>query len=337
MASGGVKQRRAVTRADVARYAQVSSAVVSYVVNEGPKKVAPATAARVREAIEVLGYSPNISARSLKRGTTEMLGLVLPDIGNPFFADYAHEVTVAAADQGYALLVATSEGRGPTETQLVNDLVSRRVDGLMITTVWSQWDLAKVRHPDPPTVLLNCPYAAPGYASVGPAALEGTRQVVGHLIDVHGHRSIGLVMGESSEEDIPPVRERGWLEALASAGLPPGPIGRRPFTREGGHEIGLKMLTSAEPPSAIFASSDLLAIGVLRAARELSLNVPNDVALVSFDGTSESEYCWPPLTVTRQPVREMAKAAVRAVLDPERPLSNELFDMELVIRNSCGC
>jgi len=337
MASGGVKQRRAVTRADVARYAQVSSAVVSYVVNEGPKKVAPATAARVREAIEVLGYSPNISARSLKRGTTEMLGLVLPDIGNPFFADYAHEVTVAAADQGYALLVATSEGRGPTETQLVNDLVRRRVDGLMITTVWSQWDLAKVRHPDPPTVLLNCPYAAPGYASVGPAALEGTRHVVGHLIDVHGHRSIGLVMGESSEEDIPPVRERGWLEALASAGLPPGPIGRRPFTREGGHEIGLKMLTSAEPPSAIFASSDLLAIGVLRAARELSLNVPNDVALVSFDGTSESEYCWPPLTVTRQPVREMAKAAVRAVLDPERPLSNELFDMELVIRNSCGC
>ena len=337
MASGGVKQRRAVTRADVARYAQVSSAVVSYVVNEGPKKVAPATAARVREAIEVLGYSPNISARSLKRGTTEMLGLVLPDIGNPFFADYAHEVTVAAADQGYALLVATSEGRGPTETQLVNDLVRRRVDGLMITTVWSQWDLVKVRHPDPPTVLLNCPYAAPGYASVGPAALEGTRHVVGHLIDVHGHRSIGLVMGESSEEDIPPVRERGWLEALASAGLPPGPIGRRPFTREGGHEIGLKMLTSAEPPSAIFASSDLLAIGVLRAARELSLNVPNDVALVSFDGTSESEYCWPPLTVTRQPVREMAKAAVRAVLDPERPLSNELFDMELVIRNSCGC
>ncbi len=337
MADGGLKQRRAVTRADVARYARVSSAVVSYVVNDGPKKVAPETAARVRDAIDVLGYRPNISARALKRGTTEMLGLLIPDISNLFFAEYAHEIELAAAREGYALVMATSGGDKTTEARLANDLEARRVDGLLISTVFSRWEIAALRHPTPPTVLFDCQYQAAGYATIGPHARQGTRQVVEHLIDVHGHRSIALLMGESTEEAFPSNREKGWLDALSAAGLPPGPIKRGPFTHEEGYELGKELLAGSSPPTAILASSDRLAVGALRAIREHDLTVPGDLALVSFDGTSEAEYCWPPLTTARQPVREMATAAVQAILDPDRAPGLQLFDMEIVIRQSCGC
>src|SRR4249919_1103656 len=104
------RRLRPPTRADVARYAGVSTAVVSYVVNDGPRRVAPETAARVRAAIEILKYRPNVNARALKKGSTEMLGVVLPDITNPFFAEYARAIEIAAAAHGYVLVVANSNG-----------------------------------------------------------------------------------------------------------------------------------------------------------------------------------------------------------------------------------
>ena len=113
-----LQKGRPSTRADVARYAGVSTAVVSYVVNDGPRRVAPETAARVRAAIEILKYRPNVNARALKKGSTEMLGVVLPDITNPFYAEYAHALEVAAAAHGYVLVVATSDSNDVQETGL---------------------------------------------------------------------------------------------------------------------------------------------------------------------------------------------------------------------------
>src|SRR4249919_4237704 len=129
------RRLRPPTRADVARYAGVSTAVVSYVVNDGPRRVAPATAARVRAAIEILKYRPNVNASALKKGSTEMLGVVLPDITNPFYAEYAHALVVAAAAHGYVLAVATSDANEAQERRIVNDLANRHVDGMLISTV----------------------------------------------------------------------------------------------------------------------------------------------------------------------------------------------------------
>ena len=120
--------RRPVTRADVARYAGVSTAVVSYVMNDGPKPVAAATAARVRRAIEVLGYRPNLSARALRSGSTRMLALVVSDISNPFFADYALQVQAEAGSRGYAVLMANAHGDPAMESQIVDDLIDRIMD-----------------------------------------------------------------------------------------------------------------------------------------------------------------------------------------------------------------
>jgi LacI family transcriptional regulator len=326
---------RPATRADVARYAGVSTAVVSYVVNDGPRRVAPETAARVRAAIEILNYRPNVNARALKKGSTEMLGVVLPDITNPFFAEYARALEIAAAAHGHVLVVATSDGEEANERRIVSDLANRHVDGLIIATVLPPSGFRAVALPGRPTVLINCSTPFSGYPAVGPASQEGARALVDHLITVHGHESVALIMGESSEP-VPEPRERGWSDAFQAHKLPPGPVVRTNFSREGGYEAAVRLLNWPTQPSAIFAASDQLCTGALRAIREAGLRCPDDIAVVSFDGTPEAEYCWPPLTVARQPIQTMAEAAVSAVLNGSAA-RYQRFDTEIVIRESCGC
>jgi LacI family transcriptional regulator len=328
--------RRSVTRADVARYAGVSSAVVSYVVNNGPKRVAPATAARVREAIAVLGYRPNLSARALKRGSTQMLGLVVHDSSNPFFGTFALEITVEAARRGYVVLMINSRADIEMEQQALDDLVGRQVDGVILASTQPLAFGLSHHSSAVPAVLIDSSVAVPGHFSLGPDALNAARLVVEHLIEVHGHTSIGIVIGnDGSDLD---RREEGWQIALHAAGLPDGPIARTPFSREGGYRGGRRLLASRDRPTAIFASSDLQAVGLLKAIREQGLSVPADIAVVSFDGTAESEYCSPPLTVVRQPIAEMAIRAVDRLLAKNvRPGVHEKFTMELVVRESCGC
>lgn len=329
--------RRAVTRADVARYAGVSTAVVSYVVNQGPRPVAASTAARVHEAIELLGYQPNLSARALKIGSTRMLGMVVSDISNPFFADFALEIEAEAGARGYALALANSHADAATESKVVADLIARQVDGLILASV----DARPERLYDPlrfarDVVVIDCPKPMPGYWTIGANGARGSQLAVEHLIEVHGHSSVALVVGEAFPAA--DLREQGWQTATRLAGQRDGPIVRTAFSREGGYQAGLRLLQTRNPPTAVFTSSDLQAIGVLRAIRESGMRTPDDVAIVAFDGTEESEFCWPPLTVARQPVREMALSAVARVLEPsDDPEGHELFDMSIVVRQSCGC
>lgn len=332
---------RAVTRSDVARYAQVSSAVVSYVVNGGPKRVAPATERRVREAVELLGYRPNLNARALKRGVTEMIGFVLPDSSNPFFAEFAHAIEVAATERGHALIMANSDYSTGTETQLIRDLAGRQVDGVLVATTGRWSEGPGVQGGRTPILVVNSEQAVPGQGSIGPNFFQGGRDATQHLIEVHGYTSVAMTVGDIDRFH-PNSREAGYLDAVRSAGLSDGMIARVSFSRAGGYAAGQRMLGqerrgSGRLPRAIFTSSDQQAIGLLRAIREGGLRVPEDIALVSFDGTSESEYCWPPLTVIRQPIWAMAVRAVETILDPQRSDEHQMFDLELVVRRSCGC
>ena len=158
----------------------------------------------------------------------------------------------------------------------------------------------------------------PGFASVGLDGAQGARLAVEHLVGVHGHRRIGIALGDAAH-DLEDPREIGWREALRAAGLPEGPVARVPWTRDGGYEAGRLLLDSPDPPTAVFACSDLLAVGLLRAGHERGLALPGDLAVVSFDGTKEAEYSWPPLTVVAQPIAAMAREAVSLALDPARP------------------
>ena len=325
---------RAVTRADVARYAGVSTAVVSYVINDGPKPVAPATAARVRAAIDRLAYRPNGNARALRTGTTQMLGLVLSDSTNPYFVELAAAIERAGANRGHALMMGNSHGDRSQELQLIGDLTRRQADGIMVAILGRPayaLDLARL---SVPIVWLDASEPVTGFSSLGSDGRQGAALGVGHLIEQHGHTSIGLVIGDLGTGD---PREQGWRETLRAAGLPDGPVARVPWTREGGLEGGLQLLAGPDRPTAVLASSDLQAIGLLRAARELGLRVPDDLAVVSFDGTKESPFSSPSLTVVRQDIEGMAELAVALTLDRERTPSHHAFGTQLVIRESCGC
>ncbi len=158
-----------------------------------------------------------------------------------------------------------------------------------------------------------------------------------HPITVHQLASVALIMGKSSDS-VPEPRERGWTAAFRAHDLPPGPIVRTSFNRFGGYEAAQQILSWSTRPAGIFVASDQQASSTLTAIRRAGLRCPEDIALISFDGTSESEYSWPPLTVVRQPIQAMAEAAVSTVIGPDPPeLTHRSFDTELVLRESCGC
>lgn len=329
--------KMAVTRKDVARYAGVSTAVVSYVVNGGPRNVSPATEARVRDAIAVLDYRPNAAARALKLGSSRLLGLILPDNSNPFFTELAHAVEQEAEALGYAVLLTNSDGSRAREQAHVRNLAARQVDGVFLASVQFDPDVAALEVADIPVVLLATNKAAPGFASVGTELREGARAAVEHLIG-HGHTRIALAMGNTAAGGVDD-RELGWLDALTDAGLGEGPIVRSLFTRAGGYAAGQRLLASADRPSAVFISSDMQAIGILRALHEAGLTLPEDMAIVSFDGSTDAEYSWPALSTVKQPVRAMAEAAVSALVGQDKgaPSRHGVIASELVLRRSCGC
>ena len=314
-----------VTRNDVAEYAGVSTAVVSYVVNEGPRKVAPETRERVLDAIRALGYRPNATARALRMGTTRTFGLITPDGGNPLFAELAKAIDREAAARGYVVLQTSADGDPVTERAKIAELLTRQVSGLVLVAPTADPSLDDV---EVPVIAIN--RVLPTVSSVRPAYREGARTGVEHLIS-HGHRVIGLVIGGAGH----PERELGWRDALTAAGLQEGPIARTTFSRDGGYRAAQTLL--AAEPTAIFASSDLQAIGVLRAVHEAGLKVPDDIAVVAFDGTPETEYTWPPLTVVRQPVELVAREAVRRLIDGEDAMEALTVPTELILRRSCGC
>ena len=337
MPSAPVNGPSPVTRSDVARRAGVSSAVVSYVVNDGPRPVAPATAERVREAIRALGYRPNASARALRTGSTRLLGLVVPEIANPLFAEMAVAVEAAAAQRGYAVLLANSDGDSATERRHIQHLTGRQIDGLLLTTGLARPDLAGLSTDGVPTVLLNTFTEVAGYSSVGVDAFAGARDGTAHLLG-HGHAAVALVIG-SNNAGTDELRERGWRAALREAGRPDGPIARESWSRAGGLLAGQRLFAETDHPTAVFVSSDLQAVGLLRAARERGLRIPQDVAVVAFDGTAESDYSAPRLTAMRQPVREIAADAVEQVLrvESDPTIRNRTHRPELIVRDSCGC
>lgn len=325
-----------VTRAEVAARAGVSAAVVSYVVNGGPRPVAAATRARVEAAIAELGYRPNAAARALRLGSSELLGLVVPDNRNPFLTELAHAVEEAANKQGYSLILANAGLSLRREQRQIRHLVSRQVDGVIMVPMSEQFDASELSEAGIGLTLLA--HTGSAFPSVGTDLFGAAGLALSHLLG-HGYRRIGLVIGRNAG-GVVDGRELAWVAALSDAALEPGPLMRAEFTREGGYEAGLSLLADGPLPEAIFTSSDMQAVGLLRALHENGVRVPEDVAVVSFDGSPESEYTWPALTTVRQPIEEMARAAVAsavALIGGLEVPSAQLFPAELLVRRSCGC
>jgi LacI family transcriptional regulator len=308
------------------------------VLNNGPRPVAAATRERVLKAIHELGYRPNAVARALVLRRTETIGLVVPDNSNPYFAELAKAIEDVAYSAGYAIVLGNSSNDSHRESAQLRTLSERQVDGLLFIGSSSRPDLSQLQGSGIPVVLLDRASEDHSFPSVVVDSRAGARVGVEHLIK-HGHRRIACIAGP---ENLPAAAEReaGWREALRAHRIARGSVlERSAFSREGGYTAARRLLSLEDQPSAIFASSDLQGIGALRACHEAGLKVPDDIALLAFDGTQESEYTTPPLSVVCQPINEIAAKSIEILLADEGQVTHDhlVLQPSLLLRYSCGC
>lgn len=323
------------TARDVAERAGTSTAVVSYVFNNGPRNVSPATRERVLEAARALDYRPNVLARALSHGRTSSVGLVVPDIANRFFGELARALEEVAGAQGDLLLIGDSGLDPKREESAITAFVDRRADAVVVVSVHDAPDLGPLRQAGIPVVLLH-PVPESGHASTISIDYEQAAfAAASHLVE-HGYRTIALLNGPADAAGSRQHRTGVSRAATAAGGVAVTEVSSQ-FSRAHAAQVMLDLLARPDRPRAVYCSTDEQAYGVLFACHRLGLAVPRDVAVTGFDGTEHSAYSLPPLTTVRQPIHEIAERAL-SVVARDRPAGpvHETVEFDLVIRESCG-
>ncbi|WP_238009132.1 LacI family DNA-binding transcriptional regulator [Dactylosporangium sp. AC04546] len=323
-------------RQDVAKLAGVSTAVVSYVINNGPRPVATATRERVLAAMEQLAYRPNAAARALKLARTNVVGLAVNDLTNPFFAEFAGYLQDIAFKAGYAVMIANIGQDGSWESGQLQSIVDREVDGIIAFGLRSSGTLESLQASGLPIVSMDWAMHDKSVRAVTIDEHAGTRLALDHLIE-HGHDEVAFIGGLGD----PTLRYQSWLDAMR-----PRTSARRlkelqeqdEFNERGGYRAARRLLDGKRKrPSALFVASDVQAFGVLRTAYELRLSIPDDLAVVSFDGTVASQFTCPALSVVELPLEQMATLSFQKLFDDDEALEQHTtLEHRLVIRESCG-
>lgn len=303
----------AVTLRDVARRAGVSVATVSRVFSD-TGLVSAATAQAVRDAADALGYRLNPMGRALRAGRTRSIGVMLPTLVHPVFAHCLDAIEAAARAAGYAVSLATT-GYDPAQEEAASErLLAQRVDGVLLTVADAARSpvLDKFEREGKPYVLL---YNQPGprsraarRPSVSVDNRGAARQMVAHLIGA-GHRRVGMVAGRFRESDRARLRFKGYADAMAHAGLAPRPPIEAGFMDDDLRPLLQDTLARRDGPTALFCSSDELALRVMRDLRRLGRRVPDDLSVAGFDGVPVGELLTPPLTTLVQPTADIAATA----------------------------
>ena len=297
---------------DVAREAGVSVATVSRAFNQ-PDQVRAETRSRVTRAARRVHYRPNASARTLRTQRSRVLGVVLPTLLNPVFAECLQGIAEAAAATGYAIVPMTTEYRLSDERRAVSELAAAGVDGLVLVvsnpatsaalrqlqSEGLRYVLAYNRHPRHPCVSVDG----------GKALADAVARLV-----VLGHRRIAMVSGQRSASDRAKQRHAGFVRAMARARLAPLPLIEVPFVETAVEQIAA-VLRSSERPTALVCSNDLLAIRAIRAAGLARLAVPGDLSVVGFDGIALGEDLTPALSTVTQPNRDIGRTSATLVID----------------------
>jgi LacI family transcriptional regulator len=326
----------------VARLAGTSPAVVSYVLNGGPRPVATATRERVLAAVEQLGYRPNGIARSLRMNRTMTLGLVVPDTANPFFAELARAVEECAFAHDYRLLIGNSAEDDVRQTAYVRTFLERQVDGLFLVPAHGPLSCAaELARSNTPWVVLDRHVAGvSGVPAVRVDNRTGARDGTRHLLG-HGHRQIGCIAGPA-DVSLSIDRVDGWRDAMTGAGLLPAPglLRQGPFGRRTGY-LAASDLLAAGDITAIFVASDEQAFGVVRAIADAGAACPGDVAVVSFDGIAAAAYATPALSTMAQPFGEIATIGMdllrQRIVGHTAGSEATILPVTLRTGGSCGC
>lgn len=321
---------------DVAKLAGVSTYTVSSVLNRSAR-VSKELTDRVLRAVEQLDYTPNEVARSLQTRRSRTIGMLIPDIANPFYAKVVRGVEERLKQDGYTLVLGNTYNDAAEQTRYLNLFRARQTDGLLvIMAAGGQAEIQKLIVERRPVVFVA---RDPGGMEADCVAADNQRgtELAMHYLLGKGHRRIGIVVGQlelSTSAD----RVAAWKESLKQAGLSTAPtlVGEADWTYEGGNRAALEMLRQSERPTAIFAANFLMMTGVLAAVRELQLRCPDDVEIVTSDESEWLDVFDPPISTVVQPSFEMGERAAGLLLDrianPARPPRRVILTPELHVR-----
>ncbi|RRA47858.1 LacI family DNA-binding transcriptional regulator [Acidipila sp. EB88] len=336
--------QRKPTMNDVARLAGVGTMTVSRVLNSSPH-VSDETAARVRTAVARLGYQPNEMARALRNFKSSTIGLLLPNLYDPFYATCAHALNMVAKEHDYTVLLTITNDNADHEYVEAKRMLQRHVEGLVVIPAESD----RCRLGDPefseiPVVSMDRPLPPIEGREMDSVTTEnqtGAREAIEHLVQVHGLKRI-LFVGHKPALFTMQERHEGYTSAMSTAGL--ATMARFDCVSEArATEICRDALELPEPPQAIFTANNLATRLILSALLKLRIRVPEQLALVGFDDLELSDLLHPALTVVRQPMTDLGSTAGRLLFGklksqvPRDQLARVVLPVELVVRNSCGC
>lgn len=328
-----------VTMKDVAERAGVSVATVSRVINR-TGYVSSDVQARVTEVMRELNYQPSLLARSLRRQETYAIGLLIPQLDQPFFSTLAFAIEKALFVHHYRTLICSAEENAEKENAYIDMLLRQRVDGVIfVPTGHSDQSLARLQAMSIPTVLVDRDLVSAARVSkVLTNNVHGGYLGMHHLLEL-GHRHIGII-GAYEYSDFTAQRLQGAQQALSEYGLanPPLVLMDELGQFEMGYNAGMQLLRQCPRPSAIFALTDVIAIGVLHAAAELSIRLPQKLSVIGYDDIPLASYSIPALTTVAQPIVEMGEKAVEVLLrqiqQPDSPCESIMLETRLVQRHS---
>lgn len=299
---------------DVAKAAELSVTSISRYLN-GDIVLPRTSASRIDRAVRELNYQPNRLARNLSLGQSKMVGLIIPDISNPFFATLACAVEAVAFEAGYGVLLCNTQNDRSRELSYLQLLSGRQLDGIVFLTSHAEDpELAEILQGNRNVVLID--EDVPGVCAprIFSENRTGGYLATRHLLD-YGHTQIAFIGGP---KNLLSTRERftGFRNALEERRLKPVPklIRFGPYTSDFGRQAALAFLDSSKRPTAIFASSDYVALGVLNAAHESGLKIPDALSLIGFDDMPLAELLQPPLTTIRQSARELGAQGTKVLL-----------------------
>lgn len=327
---------------DVAARAGVSVKTVSNVINEYPF-VRPETRARVQRAVTELGYRPNLSARRLRTGRSDLIALSLPEIHTPYFAEMASLVADAAEQVGWTVLIDRTGGERSHEQRTTAGIRADLIDGAIVSPLsMTASDIAALR-PDHPVVLLGERLAKVGADHIAVDNVAAAKAATAHLVDL-GRTRIAAIGAQVEGGMTGTLRLEGYQAALRDGGLRARKdlVARGSlFHRDEGYAAMARFLRLKRPPDAVFCFNDLMAQGALRAAAEAGLRVPEDLAVIGFDDIEESRFCTPTLSTIAPDKQFIAVTAVdlltrRVRGDRTTPPQDVIAPHQLVVRESTG-
>jgi len=329
---------RNVTIVDVAQEADVSYATVSRVINNGAH-VRPEKRERVLRAMAKLGFTVNQQARSLRAGRSQVIGLLVHDLGTSYIGEIIRGIEAELSAASYDLMLYTTHRRKTKEATYVSAITRGMADGLLLVLPRNpEAYLESLRQRRFPYVLVDHQGIDETGPAVGATNFQGAYDATQHLLSL-GHRRIGFITGQM-EMGCARDRLAGYRAALLAAGIPPDPqwVREGDFFQPDGFAGAQALLALPQPPSAIFASNDVSAFGVMEAVRDAGKRLPDDMSIVGFDDIPQAAQVNPTLTTVRQPLEQMGRTAARMLLEiignETRPAARVDLHTELIVRAS---